>query len=200
MTAEMAGKAAIEGFWATLRRIRDQWLVVTFLAGAAFWLRDTYLQFAELPGLVRQQMNGLAAVEKTVARLEDQVKRRLVGDHSPILAFPGDRHEITDGAPGAWTVLRWRPVRVLRRDCLPGTIDAWMVDSRGRWFSAETALAPMPELAGEADLAFGVRIPQAMAPGRARVLAQVAFDCGTHRQVESAPWLHFRVLDERAHG
>ena len=195
MTAEMAGKAAIEGIWSTLRRLRDQWLIISFLLGALFWLRDTYAEFAQLPALVRDQMNGLAAVEATVARLEEQVKRRLVGDRSPILAFPGNRHEIADGVPGAWTVLRWRPVRVLRQDCLPGAIDVWMVDSRGRWSAAETALAPMPELAGEADLAFGVRIPEGMAPGRARVLAQISFDCGTHRQVESAPWLHFRVLD-----
>lgn len=196
MTAEMAGKAAIEGFWATLRRVRDQWLVVTFLAGAAFWLRDTYVEFRELPGLVRDQMAGLAAVEATVARLEDQVKRRLVGDHSPILAFPGTRHEIADAVAGAWTELRWRPVRVLREDCIPGALDVWVVDAGGRWFAAETSLAPMPGLAGEADLAFGVRLPAGLAAGRARAQAQITFDCGTHRQVERAPWLPFRVLED----
>jgi hypothetical protein len=53
-----------------------------------------------------------------------------------------------------------------------------------------------PALEGETDLAFGVRIHPLMDRGRAQVLVQVTFDCGTHRQVEAEPWLQFRVLDD----
>lgn len=195
MTAEMAGKAAAEGVWATLRRLREQWMLLAFVAGAAFWARDTWEEFAPLPALVREQMRALATLESAVARLDDRVTREREGpNRTPVLGFPGDRHAVEDGAPGMWTVLRWRPVRALRADCAPAAIDAWMVDADGTWFAVETALAPMPTLEGEQDLAFRLRVHPGMAPGRARTTAQIAFDCGTHRQVEIAPWLQFRVL------
>jgi hypothetical protein len=194
MTAELAGKVAVEGVSATLRRIREQWVLLVFFAGALFWLRDTYDEFAKLPALMRQQMSGLATLEATVTRLEAEVKRQLVGDHSPVLAFPGTEHGIDDGAPGDWTVVRWHPLRLLRADCTPLAIEAWMVDQGGQWFSVETSVAPIPAPEGDTDLAFGVRIHPRMDLGHALVLVQVAFDCGTHRQVETAPWLQFRVL------
>jgi hypothetical protein len=143
-------------------------------------------------------MAGLTTLEATVTRLEAEVVRRLKGDHSPVLGFPGNRHNVDDGTPGAWTVLRWRPVKRLRADCVPSAIDAWMVDRTGQWFSVETAVAPIPGLEGEADLAFGVRVHPLMDRGRAQVLVQITFDCGTHRQVETAPWLQFSVLDNVA--
>ena len=194
MTAEMAGKAAVEGIWETLRKLKDQWLLLVFFAGAALWGRDTYEEFANLPALMREQMSGLATLEVTVARLEAEVTRRLGGDHSPVLAFPGMRHGMDDGAPGAWAVLRWRPVKRLRDDCVPQAIDAWMIDADGEWFTVETAVAPLPVLQAETDFAFGVRVHPEMEPGRAQVLVQVTFDCRTHRQVETAPSLQFRVL------
>jgi hypothetical protein len=196
MTAELAGKAAVEGFWVTLNKLREQWVLLVFLTGALFWTRETYDEFAKLPSLVRQQMAGLTTLEATVTRLEAEVVQRLRGDHSPVLGFPGKRHSIDDGAPGAWTVLRWRPVKRLRADCVPSAINAWMVDRNGQWFSVETAVAPVPALEGEADLAFGVRVHPLMDRGRAQVLVQITFDCGTHRQVETAPWLQFSVLDD----
>ena len=196
MTAELAGKAAVEGFWVTLRKLREQWVLLVFLAGALLWARDTYDEFVKLPSLVRQQMAGLATLEATVTRLEAEVVGRLTEDHSPVLGFPGTKHGIDDGAPGAWTTLYWRPVERLRDDCVASAIDAWMVDRNGQWFSVETAVAPMPALEGEADLAFGVRVHPQMDRGRAQVLVQITFDCGTHRQVETAPWLQFRVLDD----
>ena len=196
MTAEMAGKAAVEGAWVTLRKLKEQWVLLVFLTGALLWARDTYDEFAKLPSLVRQQMSGLSTLEATVTRLEAEVKRRLTEDHAPVLEFPCTRHGIDDGAPGAWTVLHWRPVERLRNDCVPSVIDAWMVDQNGQWFSVETAVAPMPALEGVADLAFGVRVHPLMDRGRARVLVQITFDCGTHRQVETAPWLQFRVLGD----
>jgi hypothetical protein len=196
MTAKMAGKAAIDGVWVTLSKLKEQWVLLVFLTGALFWVRDTYDEFAKLPMLVRQQMSGLAALEATVTRLEAQVVRRLKVDRSPVLGFPGTKHGIKDGVPGAWTTLYWRPVKRLRGDCVAIAIDAWMIDRNGQWFSVETAVAPMPALEGEADLAFGVRVHPLMSLGRARVLVQVTFDCGTHRQVETAPWLQFRVLGD----
>ena len=89
MTAELAGKAAVEGFWVTLRKLREQWLLLVFLAGALLWARDTYDEFVKLPSLVRQQRSGLATLEATVTRLEAEVVRSLTGDHSPVLGFPG---------------------------------------------------------------------------------------------------------------
>ncbi len=77
MTAELAGKAAVEGFWVTLRKLKEQWVLLVFLTGALLWARDTYDEFANLPSLVRQQMAGLAALEATVTRLEAEVVRRL---------------------------------------------------------------------------------------------------------------------------
>ena len=194
MTAEMAGKAAVEGVWTTLRRLKEQWVLLTFFAGALIWARDTWDEFAALPALMREQAGGLAALETRVGRLEDAVARRPAPDRSPVRGFPGTGHAIADGAPGAWTVLSWRPVEGLRGDCAPAALDAWMVDAAGAWFAVETSLAPMPAIEGETDLAFRLRIHPRMVPGRAQALVQVAFDCGTHRQVETAPRLQFRVL------
>jgi len=169
MTAEKAGRAAVEGAWETLRKLKEQWVLLMFLTGAMLWVRDTYDEFAKLPSLVRQQMSGLTQLETVVTRLEAEVKLRLMEDRSPVLEFPGTKHVIDDGAPGAWTVLHWRPVQRLRDECVPGAIDVWMVDRSGQWFSVETALAPMPAIEGESDLAFGVRVRPQMDPGRAQV-------------------------------
>lgn len=194
MTAETAGKAAVEGVGTTLRRLRDQWLVLAFFAGTLFWARDTWDEFAALPALMREQVAGLAAVERRLGRIETAVAHPRP-DRSPVLGLPGGGHAIGDAAPGAWTMLRWRPVEGLRGDCVAEALDAWMVDAAGAWFTVETSLAPMPVLEGEADFAFRVRVHPRMAPGRAWALVHVVFDCGTHRQVETAPRLQFRVLD-----
>jgi hypothetical protein len=169
--------------------------MIAFIAGALFWARDTWQEFRALPALMRQQAEGLGQLEAAIMRLEGELGRRLAADRSPALGFPGTGHTVDDAAPGAWTLVRWRPVRPLRADCVPAGIDAWMVDADGTWFAVETALTPMPALEGETDLAFGVRVHPGMDRGRAQVLVQVSFDCGSHRQVETAPWLQFRVLD-----
>jgi len=194
MTAKMAGRVAVEGVWATLGKLKEQWMLLTFLVGTLLWAVDTYGEFAKLPELVRQQTAGLTRLEATVTRLQADMKRCLSEDHSPVLAFPGAKHGIDDGVPGAWTVLHWQPVRRLRDDCVPGAIDAWMVDQSGQWYSVETELAPMPAFEGDTDLAFGVRIHPQMVPGRAQVLVQITCDCGSNRQLEIAPRLQFRVL------
>ncbi len=193
MTADLAGRAAIEGVWGTLRRLKEQWLLVLFLSGAILWVRNTYDEFAKLPPLVRQQMTGLAELQETVTRLEGEVKRRLLGDRTPVLEFPGARHGVADGAPGTWTTLSLRPVRRLRDDCVPRGISAWMVDHQGRLFSVVTAMRSMPLLRDETDLAFSVLVPGAATAGRAKLLVQIVLDCGTHRQVETVPWQQFRV-------
>lgn len=194
MTAELAGRAAVEGVFATVRRLKEQWVTLVFLAGALFWARDTYDEFAKLPMLVRQQMEGLGALKTTVTRLEAEVVKRLQAGDGPAFAFPGNRDSVADGRPGTWTVLHLRPVTRLRADCVPGRLDAFMVDAEGRWFSVETALAPMPALEGKADVAFNVRIPPPMAPGRAKAQVQVTSRCGAERQVDTSPWLPFRVI------
>ena len=183
----------MDGVMGTVKRLREQWLLILFLSGVALWVRDTYQEFAKLPPLVREQMSGQAELQASVARLEDEVKRRLLGDRSPALGFPGTRHQVADGVRGDWIIATWQPVRRLREDCVPRAIRAWMVDSRGHWFSVETGLQAMPALAEDAQLAFAVRVPEAAAEGRARLLAQVDTDCTTHRQVETAPWLQFRI-------
>lgn len=194
MTAEMAGRTAFYGAWETLRKLREQWVLVVFLAGAVFWVRDAYEEFVGLPDLVREQMAGLSALETTVTKLEAELVRRLDGNRSPVLGFPGTRHGVDDGMPGSWVVLHWSPVRRLRNDCTPIGIDAFMIDEAGRWFSVQTSMKPMPVLEGDADLAFGLQIPVGMGRGRARAGVQVTSDCTTHLQVETTPWLPFRVL------
>jgi hypothetical protein len=166
------------------------------MAGALLWAQETYQEFAGLPELVRRQMDGLTALEVTVTRLETELMRRFERDDEPVFGFPGTGHSIDDGAAGAWTVLRLRPVRRLRADCLPVAIDAFMIDVAGQWFSVETAMTPMPVLDGDADIAFGILIPASVHPGRARVAVQITSDCGSHMQVDPAPWLQFRVSGE----
>lgn len=195
MTAEMAGRVAVEGAWAGLRRLREQWVLLVFFAGALIGLRDTYDEFAKLPALVRQQVSGLATLEAKVTQLDAEVMRRFTVDQSPVVAFPGTKHSVDDGAPGAWTVLHLRPVRRLREACVPRRIDAWMVGRDEQWFTVETSVTLMPALEGETDLDFGVRVHPLMKRGRARVLVQVSFDCRGYPRVETTPWLHFRVLD-----
>jgi hypothetical protein len=190
----MAGRTAANGTWETLRRLKEQWVLIAFLAGAVFWVRDVYDDFVGLPDMVRRQMEGLSALETTVAKLEAELVKRLNGDRSPVLGFPGVRHGIEDGVPGAWVFLRWNPVRRLRTDCFPVEIDAFMIDKTGRWYSVQTSMNPMPLLEGDEDLAVGLKIPAGMTAGRARAGVQVTSNCGTHMQVEVTPWQTFRVL------
>jgi hypothetical protein len=70
-----------------------------------------------------------------------------------------------------------------------------MIDRNAHWFSVATAVTPIPALEEEADLAFSVRVHSMMSSGRAQILVQVTFHCGTHRQVETAPWLQFNALE-----
>src|SRR5699024_6181482 len=78
MTARKAGELAAEGVWVTLRRLRDQWVLLVFAASVLFWARDVYDRFVDLPD--------------RVARLE---AGRAVGD-----GWPGDVVTV-DSAPVA---------------------------------------------------------------------------------------------------
>lgn len=196
MTADDAGKVAFDGVWVTLKRIKEQWLLLVFMAGALFWARDTIDQYLPLPGLVGGLAARVEAINASVARLEQAGNTGAVGDRSPVLAFPGTGHDAADARPGEWAQVRLAPVRTLRDDCRPTGVWAYMVDSSGRWFAVDTELAPMPHLTGDADLAFGVRVHPRMARGRARVSVQITHDCGTYQQVDTAPWMHFIVLGD----
>ncbi len=194
MTAETAGKAAIEGVWGTLRALRDQWLLLAFMAGALAWLRDTYDEFAPLPATVAKQAAELSMLTDSVVRLEEALVREGQVRENPALAFPAGRLSMEDGRAGGWAVARLRRVRPLREDCRTEEVDAWVIDSQGRWFLAETSMSLVPQLTEETDLAFGVHVHADAAPGRAQVLVQFTHDCGTHRQLQTAPRLQFRVI------
>lgn len=196
MTAETAGKAAIEGVWGTIRTLRDQWLLLVFMMGALVWLRDTYDEFAPLPATVAAQAAEMSALAESVGRLEEAMVRDRQGRQSPVLEFPADRHGVEDGRAGGWTVAHLRSIRPLRTDCRTEAVDAWIIDSKGRWFLAKTSVSLVPQLSGETDLAFGVYLHPDAAPGRAQVLIQFTHDCGTHRQVQTAPRLQFRVTTD----
>ena len=194
MTAETAGKAAVAGVWATLRSVRDQWLLVVFLAGALFGIRDAYVRFAELPASVSEQRTEVAELREQVARLNAAVARKNPARTEAVMEFPGNRHRVGDALAGEWTVARLVPTRPLRGDCRTVGVDAWLIDSAGRWFSAETGLRSVPKLTDETDLSFGVRIPGDAAPGRAQLILQLTHDCGSQVQVQAAPRLPFRVI------
>lgn len=194
MTAEKAGKAAIEGLWDTIRRLRDQWVLLAFMLGALMWLRDIYDEFVPLPAIVAAQTDELTAMAESVARLEQEWGQR--DRQAPVLEFPGTRHSIEDARPGEWAAARLAPTRPLRKDCRTVGIDVWLIDARGRWFAVETSLGKMPRLDAETDFAFGVRVHPDAAPGRAQVLVELTHDCGTHRQVQAAPRLHLRVIGD----
>lgn len=195
MTADSAGKVAIDGMWGTLRKLRDQWFLLVFLAGALMWARDTWRDFAPLPAIVAAQTTELAAIGNSVARLEKALVKGEEARHQPVFAFPGNRHRIGDARAGAWTAARLVPTRPLRPECRTVALNAWLIDSDGRWFTVETSLDQVPRLEDDTELAFGVLVHADAALGRAQLLVELTHDCGTHRQVQAAPRLHFRVTE-----
>ena len=192
MTAENAGKLAAGGFFGTLKRLRDHWVLLVFAASALFWGRDTYEQFADLPDRVAAQEEQITGLQAELAVFV--AGKALTGDFSPALAFPGTRHGIGDGHPGEQVMAVLDPTEWVREECRASELAAFMIDAEEQWYSVETSLARLPQLEGSQRLAFGVRVHPRMAAGRAQFLIQVTGDCGTHRQVDSSPRLHFRVL------
>ncbi|MEM9140213.1 MAG: hypothetical protein AAGB15_10325 [Pseudomonadota bacterium] len=193
MTAKRAGRLAALGFWRTLRRLRDQWLLLVFLATALFWMRDTYEQFVDLPADVAGLHTSIGALHDRIAHLEQNLEP-IAAVRTDALAFPGTGHSIGDGRPGSFVTVRLAPAKRVRPECRATGLASFLIDANGRWFLAETDLARMPHFSGSEDLAFAVRVHPRMAVGRAQFLVQVTQDCSTHLQVDSAPRLHFRVL------
>ncbi len=113
---------------------------------------------------------------------------------SEALAFPGERHAIDDGRPGALVTVVLAPVVRVRADCRNSDFAAFMIDAGGRWYSVETDLERVPQIEDSQELAFGARVHPRMRAGRAQFLVEVTQDCGAGRQVDSSPRLHFRVL------
>lgn len=194
MTAKRAGRIAAEGVWATLRRLRDQWVLLVFAVTALFWARDFYEQYMELPSHVATQGERIIQLQNEIARLEGRVATR-AADRSPVLAFPGMQHGIDDGEVGEPVTARLNPVQWLRADCQTDELAAFMIDSGDQWYSVETDLVRLPQLSGVQQLAFGVKVHPRMTVGRAQFLIQITQDCGSHLQVDSSPLLHFRVLE-----
>ena len=185
----------MSGVWSTLRRLRDQWVLLAFLATALFWMRDVYEQFIDLPTQVEELHGSIYELRQDVTRLDARLATA-VTDKAPALVFPGTGHGIADGQPGSFVTVRLQPAKRVRDDCRTTGLVAFMVDAVGRWFETETDLVHPPQLSGQQDLAFAVRVHPRMAVGRAQFLMQATQDCGTHLQVDSSPRLHFRVLPD----
>lgn len=193
MTARKAGELAAEGVWDTLRRLRDQWVLLVFAASVLFWARDMYDRFVDLPDRVAALGQAVGELRAGMAQLDTGQASGTV-DRSPALAFPGIEHAIEDGRPGALVTVRLGPVVRVRGDCRNSELSAFMIDAEGSWYSVETDLARVPQIEGSQKLAFGVKVHPRMAVGRAEFLVQMTQDCGMHRQVDASPRLPFRVL------
>lgn len=196
MTARKAGVLAAEGVFVTLRRLRDQWVLLVFAASVLFWARDVYDRFVDLPARVEALGEAIGELRSGVARLEAGQARPTV-DRSPALVFPGARHAIGDVRPGDVITVSLGPVERVRGDCRSSELVAFMIDADGKWYSVETELVRVPHIEGFQKLAFGVKVHPRMAVGRAQLLVQMTHDCGSHRQVDDSPRLPFRVLPAR---
>ncbi|MEM7059409.1 MAG: hypothetical protein AAF557_17635 [Pseudomonadota bacterium] len=195
MTANKAGMLATMGFWRTLRRLRDQWVLLVFLATALFWMRDVYEQFTDLPVHVAELDTKIEELRRDITQLDTRLARA-APDRKPALVFPGTGHSIGDGRPGTFVTVRLQPAKRVRQDCRTMGLVAFMIDAQGRWFSVETDLLNPPQISGEQDLAFDVRVHPRMAVGRAQFLMQATQDCVSHLQIDTSPRLHFRVLPD----
>lgn len=197
MTAERAGKLALDGIWGTLKQVRDQWVLLAFVMTALVWARDLYEQITDMPPQVAELREHVDVLGAAIARL-DGARVHAEVDRSPALAFPGMKHVVEDGRPGGLVTVRFRPARWVRADCRPGTLAAYMIDAEEKWRSVDVDLVRLPRILETQDIAFGVHVPLRMAIGRAQLLIQITQDCGTHVQVDSSPRLHFRVLAPEA--
>lgn len=193
MTARKAGELAAEGVWVTLRRLRDQWLLLVFAASVLFGVRDVYDRFVDLPARVEALGVAIDELREGVERLEAG-QAGATFDGSPALIFPGTGHAVEDGRPGNMVTVALAPVEGVRGDCRNGDLAAFMIDAEGKWYSVETDLVRVPQIEGSQKLAFGVMVHPRMAVGRAELLVQLTQSCGSHSQVEASPRLPFRVL------
>lgn len=197
MTANHTGRNTVSGLWLTLKRLRENWILIVFVATALYGARDVYHEIIRLPHRVETLHATLGELEGGMVRLEAALLAPAV-DQGEVLSFPGLLHAATDGQPGEWVMARFRPVHALRPECQPAGLAAYMIDSDRRWFSVQTDLAGWPLMGSHQELAFGVEVHPRMAVGRAQLLIQVVHDCGGQLQVDSSPVLPFHVLPEGA--
>lgn len=195
MTANHAGKHAVGSFWVTLKRMREYWVLIAFLATSLYWARDVYEEFMFMPRRVDALDIAVRDLADDIAQLAE-TGADPVADHRRVLSFPGLRHGVEDGGAGERVTVRLSPVLMHRPECRPGAVAAWMIDAAGRWFSVKTDLSGWPSTDGPQELAFGVEVHPRMAVGRARFLLQIFHHCGDRLLVERAPYLHFRVLPD----
>ena len=195
MTADDAGKTAAQGIWATLRTLKEQWVLIVFVTGALFWARDTWEELSGLPATVAAMSAETGALARRIETVEAALAGRPGGQGGQILlSFPGGRHRASDARPGGWSEVRLDPVRPAEGDCAPVSVDAYVVDAGGRWFQARATVEAPPALEGEGELAFAVEVPAGVSPGRAEIALRFVHDCGGAIAVAAAPRLPFRVL------
>lgn len=191
MTARKAGELAAGGVFATLKRLRDQWVLLVFMASALFWARDIYEEFADLP-------TRMAALGVEVGELRSGVERLSAGQAAATASraagqgVPGMGHAVQDGRPEDIVIVSLATDLSERNDCNT-ELAAFMVDSAGKRFSAEAELIQGEQDEESEGLAFGVKIHPRMDVGRAELLVQLIRKCGS-RNMETSLRLPFRVL------
>ena len=192
MSTEKVSNEPSDGFWTVIKGIRDQWLLIAFVASTLFWARDHVVELTRIPEHIAAQTERLDDLEAKVSRLGDGAPNETAG--IPVLKFPGARHTVEDGAPGSAVRVTLDPVIWLRDGCIAGDLAAFMVDAQGLWHSVEIDIDQLPRVEASTPLSFSLQVHPYMNPGRARLLIQVALECGAERRREYTPWLHFRVL------
>jgi len=191
MTARKAGELAAEGVFGTLRRLRDQWVLLVFAASVLFWARDVYVEFVDLPARVTVLSSEVGELRSGVERLvAGQVAATAKG--ASARDGSGTRHAIENGRPDDVVMVSLAPAPWEQGGCNT-EIAAVMVDAGGKWYPAEAELVERPEGEDSRELAFGVKIHPRMDVGRAELLAQLARKC-VPRKGETSLRLPFRVL------
>lgn len=74
MTAQDANRA-IDGVWARLKRVKDKWVLVAFLASTLVWMEGTVRAYVALPEQFEQQSLALEGLARQVSVLDNQLDR-----------------------------------------------------------------------------------------------------------------------------
>jgi len=202
MTAETTGKAVC-GAWATLKRLRERWILVTALVSGLFWAKDLVEIYARLPDDLARQSEAVTAVEARLDRLAAEIRPGLGrGAVTGMARGAIPAHGQTPDALGRgdWLVLRWRLDRSQGPGCTVGEATAVLTDAEGRVVAVPTGPIPLPGLEDGQGLAFGVKVRPRTAVGRARLRLLVVQSCPDRQRARSSAWLDFRVRAERAPG
>ena len=175
MTAKHVGRNAVSGLWLMLKRLRENWILIAFVATVLYGARDVHDEALLLTERVKNLYSATEELRTGMARLEAGSQGRW-----SIIArrwrFRGLLHAATDGRPGEWVMARFRPVHALRPECQAAGMAAYMIDTDRRWFSVQTDLAGWPSVDSLEELAFGVDGPSQDGRG-----ARPALDSGCSR-------------------